>query len=118
VGRISPFLIALMLFAGSAARAENLSPRAFTDAVAAAATVQVPSAQAVVKGDLQLEARGPGGASITSDLGNTYELYLRSPPQLDDLVRQAVGALADVVRYGQAKVDRSRIIPVLKPERS
>jgi hypothetical protein len=77
----------------------------------------VPSAQVAVKGDLQLEARCPGGAKVTLDLDNTYELYLHSPQRLDDLIRHAANALVDTMRFDHAKVDRSRIIPILKPRR-
>jgi hypothetical protein len=112
-----PAIVAALVLAAGVARAETLTPRAFTDAVAAAATAAMPSAQVTVKGDLQLEARGPDGASIASDLSNAYDLYLRSPQRLDDIIRHSVGAFADTARLIDAKVDRSRIIAVVKPLR-
>jgi Protein of unknown function (DUF1444) len=107
-------ILSLTLLIVGIARAETLSSQAFTDA-AAAARAAMPSAQVTVKGDLQLEVRGPGGTSVASDLGNAFELYLRSPQRLDHVIGNSVGALVDTVRLIDAKVDRSRIIAVLKP---
>jgi uncharacterized protein YtpQ (UPF0354 family) len=107
-------ILSLTLLIVGIARAETLSSQAFTDA-AAAARAAMPSAQVTVKGDLQLEVRGPGGTSVASDLGNAFELYLRSPQRLDHVIGNSVGALIDTVRLIDAKVDRSRIIAVLKP---
>jgi uncharacterized protein YtpQ (UPF0354 family) len=115
--KFSLSILGLALLLVGIARAETLRSQAFTDTAAAAARAAVPSAQVAVKGDLQLEARGPGGARITLDLGNTYEIYLRSPQRLDDLIHHAADALVDAMRFDHAKVDRSRIIPVLKPRR-
>jgi hypothetical protein len=115
--KFSLSILGLALLLVGIARAETLTSQAFTDTAAAAARAAVPSAQVAVKGDLQLEVRGPGGARITLDLGNTYEIYLRSPQRLDDLIHHAADALVDAMRFDHAKVDRSRIIPVLKPRR-
>src|SRR5262249_16996182 len=87
-------ILGLVFLLVGIARAETPRPKAFT-AAAAAARAAVPSAQVAVKGDLQLEARSPGGAKVTLDLGNTYELYLHSPQRLDDLIRHAADALVD-----------------------
>jgi uncharacterized protein YtpQ (UPF0354 family) len=119
VGRISLFFIALMLFAGSAARAENLSPRAFTDAFTAAARAAMPSAQVTVKGNLHLETRSAVGEEITTDLRNAYERYLSAPENLDRIIRNYVAVLVESMTFGETKPapDRSRIVPVLKPQR-
>jgi uncharacterized protein YtpQ (UPF0354 family) len=113
------FLIALLLFANSAAHAETLSPRAFTEAAAAAARAAMPSAQVIVAGDLHQETRSAAGEEITTDLHNAYDAYLRLPDHRDDIVRSYIGVLAESVTFGDAKtpLDRSRIVPVLKPQR-
>jgi uncharacterized protein YtpQ (UPF0354 family) len=123
VSRLMVFVLATaMMFAGGlapAAAAENLSPRAFTDAAAAAARAAMPSAQVTVSGDLHLETRGPSGKGVSTDLTNAYDVYLRSPEHLDDVIRRYVNLLVETVRLGDAKpaLDRSRIVPVLKPQR-
>jgi uncharacterized protein YtpQ (UPF0354 family) len=118
MGRIL-FFLTLMLFAGSAARAENLTPRAFTEAAAATARAAMPSAQVTVAGDLHLETRSAAGEEITTDLHNAYETYLRAPERRDDIIRSYIGVLVEAVTFGDAKtpLDRSRIVPVLKPLR-
>jgi uncharacterized protein YtpQ (UPF0354 family) len=117
--RILLFFIALVLFASSAARAENLTPHAFTDAAAAIARAAMPSAQVTVKGDLHLETRGAAGEEITTDLRNAYETYLRAPDRRDDIIRAYIGVLVETITFGGAEttLDRSRIVPVLKPLR-
>jgi uncharacterized protein YtpQ (UPF0354 family) len=112
-------VIALMFFAGSAARAENLSPRAFTDAFAAAARAAMPAATVTVKGDLHLETRSQAGQEMTTDLHNAYETYVLRPDDRDDIIRRYVGVLVEALAYSDTKtpLDRSRIVPVLKSVR-
>ena len=54
------FLIGIALFAGSA-KADPLSPRAFTETAAAAAKTALPSATVTVTADLQLQTRTASG---------------------------------------------------------
>lgn len=111
--------VAGFLLAISIARAETLNPHAFTEAAAAAAKTAMPSAQVTVAGDLHLETRSQGGESVTTDLTNAYNTYLRVPGRLDDVIRAYIGVLVDAVHFSDAKdkLDRSRIVPVLKPLR-
>ena len=101
------------------AAAENLSPRAFTDAFAAAATAALPSAKVTVAGDLHLETRTAGGETTTTDLHHAYQRYLDDPEHPDALIKRYIGVLVDAVRVGDAKAppDRSHIVPVLKSTR-
>ena len=80
---------ALTLFAGAAA-AENLTPRAFREAAAAAATAAMPSAKVQIVGDLQLETRSPGGETTSTDLTNAYRTYLADPENLDAVIRRSL----------------------------
>jgi hypothetical protein len=76
------FFVALGLFAGPAA-ADNLSPRAFADAVATAAATALPTARVMVTGNLQLQINyGDGSGSATLSLSNAYDLYLHHPEHL------------------------------------
>lgn len=111
-------LIAAIFLAGTAL-AENLTPRAFTEVAAAAARRAMPSAGIAVVGDLQLETRTGSREAISTDLRNAYEVYLRDPLHLEDVLRRYIGVLAETVRLGNVKgaVDRASIVPVLKPVR-
>ncbi len=101
------------------AKADSLSPRAFTEAAAAAAKAAIPSATVKVNADLQLQTRSASGETTSTDLRNAYEVYLRDPNNLDNVIRRYIGVLVETVRLGGAKpvVDRSRIVPVLKSTR-
>jgi uncharacterized protein YtpQ (UPF0354 family) len=105
---------ALMLFVGGAS-ADVLSKRAFTDAVAAAATASMPSAKVTVTGDLQVEIRPlNGGPHITADLSNAYGLYLEAPGRLNNVIRTYVSTWSSALNANAYVVDRSRIVPVIK----
>jgi uncharacterized protein YtpQ (UPF0354 family) len=93
-----------------------MSPRAFTDAFAAAAHATMPSAQVVVKGDLTVETRDTGGETTTSDLHNAYDRYRADPEHVREIIQGYVATLADTVQQSQSKaaIDRSRIVPILK----
>jgi uncharacterized protein YtpQ (UPF0354 family) len=112
-------ILTLSLLVIGIARAETLTPQAFTDAAAAAARAAMPSAQVTVAGNLHLETRSAGGEQITTDLHNAYETYLRAPERRDEVIRAYIGVLVESVTFGDAKtaLDRTRIVPVLKPQR-
>jgi uncharacterized protein YtpQ (UPF0354 family) len=113
-------ILTLSLLLIGIARAETtLTPQAFTDAAAAAARAAMPSAQVTVTGNLHLETRSAHGEEITTDLHNAYETYLRTPERRDDIIRSYVDVLAESVTYADTKpaLDRSRVVPVLKPQR-
>jgi uncharacterized protein YtpQ (UPF0354 family) len=112
-------ILTLSLLVIGIARAETLTPQAFTDAAAAAARAALPSAQVTVAGNLHLETRSAGGEQITTDLHNAYETYLRAPERRDEVIRAYIGVLVESVTFGDAKtaLDRTRIVPVLKPQR-
>lgn len=115
--RLAAFVLAWMMMAAAPAGADSLSPQAFTDAVAAAATAAMPGAKVAVTGDLQLETRDADGETTATDLHNAYLTYLADPSRIDDVIRRRVGALVETVALG-ARIpppDRSRIVPVLKP---
>jgi uncharacterized protein YtpQ (UPF0354 family) len=117
VSRLAAFVFAFLLVAGAAA-AENLSPRAFTDAFAASVRATIPGAKVTVTGDLQTETRDGIGKATVSDLRNAYALYLQNPERLVALLRDYVGVLAETMHVADAKApDRSRIVPVLKSQR-
>ncbi len=117
--RLAVLVIAMVMMAGGGAARENLSPQEFTDAVATAATAAMPAAKITVAGALQIDSRDAHGATTTTDLGNAYQLYVRDPQHLDELIQRCLGVLADTIRHADAEPtpDRSRIVPILKTRR-
>jgi uncharacterized protein YtpQ (UPF0354 family) len=111
--------LTLSLLVIGIARAETLSPQAFTEAAAVEARAAMPSARVTVKGSLHLETRSAAGEEITTDLHNAYERYRRAPESRDEIIRRYIGVLVESLAYADAKpaLDRSRIVPVLKPQR-
>jgi hypothetical protein len=117
VYRLVGIVFAFSLMA-AAAGAENLSPRAFTEAFAASVSAMIPGAKVTVTGELQTETRDASGRATTSDLRNAYVLYLQNPKDIVELMRKYVGVLAETMRVANAKApDRSRIVPVIKSQR-
>jgi uncharacterized protein YtpQ (UPF0354 family) len=113
--RFLAIFTALMLVIG-AARADLLTPSAFTEAAAAAARAAMPSATVSVAGDLHLETRSAGGEEVTTDLRNAYDVYRSAPAHLDQIIHDYVGVLVESVHFGENKLDRSHIVPVFKPQ--
>ena len=109
----SAFVLSVSAPAGAA---EIMSPRAFTDAFAATAHAAIPSAQVVVKGDLNVETRNAAGEATVSDLHNAYNRYSADPEHAREIIQGYVATLADTVQQSgtKAPLDRSRIVPVLK----
>lgn len=102
---------------GSAHAADPLTPPAFTAVVARAVSAALPSAKVTVTGELQIKMRSATGNTTTTDLRNAYRLYVLEPQSLNKLIERYVGVLAETSRLGDANavLDRSRIIPILKP---
>jgi uncharacterized protein YtpQ (UPF0354 family) len=109
-------ILGAILIGGDAHAADLIGPPAFTAVVARAVGEALPSAKVTVTGILHLETRIPGGDAIDTDLRNAYQLYVRDPQHLDEVVRQRVAGLVESVRSTQTNppLDRSRIVPVLK----
>jgi hypothetical protein len=95
---------------------ETLTPRAFTDAVAAAAQAKMPHAKVSVVADLRLLTRSAGGEVTRTDLREAYDLYLSDPHDMDHVVAPQVATLVEMVQFGNNKAppDRSRIVPLLR----
>ena len=114
--RLLPAMVAALVLAAGAARADTLTPRAFTERVARAALAAMPSAKVAINGELQFVVRYGNGASATSDLGKAYKTYEREPDHLDDIVQAQVSALMEAGgdANGLPKLDRTRIVPIIK----
>lgn len=104
-------LFCLVAFCG-AVRAQTLNSQAFTQEFARALTTALPSATVTVKGDLALSVKEASGLDRTIFLTNPYREYSLDPKRFGDIVKGFVAAMA---RAGTgAKLDRSRIVPVIK----
>lgn len=112
-------VVSALMLCVSAARADLLSPRAFTEAFAAVATAALPAAKVTAGGDLHLETRGAAGGEITTDLHNAYNIYRGDPSRLDQIIHDYVGVLVESFHYSDTKqsLDRSRVVPVFKSQR-
>ena len=111
-----PAIVAALVLAAGVARADTLTPRAFTERVARATMAAMPSAKVAVNGDLQFVVRYANGASAASDLTKAFKSYEREPQHLDDIVQAQVSALLEAGgdASGLPKLDRTRIVPVIK----
>jgi uncharacterized protein YtpQ (UPF0354 family) len=105
-------LCCVMVFCG-VGRAETLSSQAFTQEFAQALTGALPSASVTVKGDLALSVKETSGLDRTIFLTNAYREYSLDPKRFGDIVKGFVAAMS---RSGPApaKLDRARIVPVIK----
>jgi len=101
----------LTLFIGAGARAETMSPEAFTDHFAGALEAAAPSKGVVVLRPLQLRFNYLGGGFSDINLSNTYREYIGSPDRLDELVRLLANATQNPL---PPKLDRARIAPTIK----
>jgi len=112
--------MALIAFCGRA-RAEPLThpltPAAFTQELVRALTTALPSATVTIKRDLELAIRHADGGTASVDLTNAYRTYSGDPLRLGEVIRVYVAALSgppQAQTATAAKVDRSRIVPVIK----
>jgi uncharacterized protein YtpQ (UPF0354 family) len=89
------------------------TPQAFTEEIARAIAAALPSATITITGELRLKVREPSGFENFCGLGNRYQEYLLEPGRLGEIVREVTTGLLgpdDVA----AKIDRTRIIPLIK----
>jgi len=108
-------ILVIVLGLCGATWAQNLSPRAFTETFATEFRRSIPSAT-ITRGDLQITVRRPSG-STTINLYNAYNTYSKEPQRLKELISvqlALVATLSDVPARAEAKVDASRIVPVIK----
>jgi uncharacterized protein YtpQ (UPF0354 family) len=89
-----------------------LTAKAFTDEFARAVTAALPSST-VTTGDLELTIRDQNGRERTVLLVNAYGEYSLAPERLRDIIGTYVAALPPPPT-GETKLDRSRIVPVIK----
>lgn len=110
--QLTGLLIWLAVMCGMS-HAETLSPPDFTREFARAVTTAMPSSVVSVKGDLQLSIKDASGLERTVFLNNAYKDYSLDPNRFADIVRIFVASMRQS-DTAQGKLDRSRIVPVIK----
>lgn len=98
---------------GGLSRAETLSPPDFTREFARALTTSMSASTVTVKGDLQLSMKDASGLERTVFLTNAYKDYSLDPKRFADIVKTFVASMRQS-DTAQGKLDRSRIVPVIK----
>jgi len=106
-------LLVCLLVMGSVSRADTLSPSAFTEEFARALTPAMPSATVKVEGELRLSIKDASGLERTLFLSNPYQEYALDPQRFGDIVKRFIAAMLQSDKT-HAKLDRSRIVPVIK----
>ena len=94
-------------------RAETLSSPDFTREFARALTTAMSASTVTVKGDLQLSMKDASGLERTVFLTNAYKDYSLDPKRFADIVNVFVASMRQS-DAAQGKLDRSRIVPVIK----
>ena len=110
------YLLGLLLgivVLSTVALADVMVPSVFTQEFARALAKAMPSASVKVTGDMQVTVKAASGREWGVFLGNTYQDYKRDPGLFDEIV-QAYAARLTQPPANEAKLDRSRIVPVIK----
>jgi len=108
------FAFLLVVGLGAPARGDTPSPSGFTAQFARALQAAMPSARVIVVRDLQLDIERADGSSATVSLANNYRDYSADSKWFDDVVKAYAAALAKPSVKQTAKLDRTRIVPVIK----
>ncbi len=119
---LAVLLCIVVLVPGRAA--EVLSPPAFAEHVARAIRAALPSVVVTVR-DSEVLVKDPiGGKDATLTLKNAYADYVQDPARLEPLIKSHIAALrqarsaprrvAQLEAGASSKVDRTRIVPVIK----
>jgi uncharacterized protein YtpQ (UPF0354 family) len=110
-------LIAALLLVLSvvASDAKPLSPAEFTREFTSALRAALPTSVVTVKSDLNLVIKNDDGTEAQAFLVNAYQDYVAGPPDgYQSVIRKYVAAIADQQRFRTAKIDRARLVPVIK----
>jgi len=111
--RIIAAFVLLLCFA--VAEAKPLSPGEFTARFATALRAELRGATVTVQTDLDLVIKDDQGWEAHAFLDNAYREYLAgSVDAPDTVIERYVASIAEQQRRMTAKVDRARIVPVVK----
>jgi uncharacterized protein YtpQ (UPF0354 family) len=113
---VTRIIAALVLVLSVAvAQAKPLSPGDFTARFASALRAELRGATVTVQADLDLVIKDDQGWDAQAFLDNAYREYLAGRDDaLDMVIERYVASIAEQQRRLTAKVDRARIVPVVK----
>jgi len=104
-----------LLLSFAVAQAKPLSPGEFTAQFATALRAELRGATVTVQADLDLVIKDDQGWDAHAFLDNAYREYLvGSADAPDTIIERYVASIAEQQRRMTAKVDRARIVPVVK----
>lgn len=90
-----------------------LSPEEFTKKCAASIQAAVGRSRVEIEAPLRLTVRDPNTGESTVHLEQTYETYKLAPDKVDELISKHVASVVEAAP--DAKIDPSRIVPIIKP---
>lgn len=107
------FRILRNMFGGKAG-SEVPDPGAFTRAYADALAKAESGFTVEIVNDLELRVTTADGKQSTAFLNNAYDVCVHNPGATDKVIEQFVAASADTALTLEERVDRTRIVPVIK----
>ncbi|HXO20858.1 MAG TPA: DUF1444 family protein [Thermoanaerobaculia bacterium] len=107
---LAPLLLALLAAAGCGSEG---TPERLTARFVELLYIKMPGASVRVVAPLRVEIRGPGGA-VTQDLHSLWQQCQLTPDSCDANVRRAVRLLARNQALASLKLDRKRVVAVIK----
>lgn len=93
-----------------------MNPPQFTEEFAKAISLASPSTKVVKKAALELQLTSAAGKASTVFLDNAYKEYLLDSKALKDVIQRYAASSLEA-RDDAAKIDRTRIIPIIKDRR-
>ncbi len=90
-----------------------MTPLQFTEEFVKALRLASPSIKVLVKTDLELQITNSAGKDSSAFLDNAYKEYLQDPKAIRDVIQRFTVSYLEP-RDDEAKVDRARIVPIIK----
>lgn len=90
-----------------------MTPSQFTAEFVKAISLASPSSKMLVKADLEIQLTNSAGKDSTVFLDNAYKEYLHDPKAIKDVIQRYTVSYLEL-RNDDAKVDRARIVPIIK----
>jgi uncharacterized protein YtpQ (UPF0354 family) len=90
------------------------TPKQFTAEYAKALKEASPTLKVDIVQDLELKVIPPAGGEHTCFLDNAYEMYKQDPNTKTEVINRFVAASIETVLSPHDRLDRSRIVPVIK----
>lgn len=98
---------------GFACATQAMTPLQFTEEFVKALRLASPSIKVLVKTDLELQITNSAGKDSSAFLDNAYKEYLQDPKAIRDVIQRFTVSYLEP-RDDEAKVDRARIVPIIK----